>query len=75
MSQASINPVFTEASPQTDVWTKLMDDIKHPNPEIERKRHEALSALLAEWETEDLSEQRETWELLEKALNEAEIRI
>lgn len=75
MSQASVNSVFTEPSSQTVSWTKLMEDIKNLNPEIEKKRQDALSALLEEWEAEDLEEQQETWEFLKKSLNEDEIRI
>ena len=75
MSQANLHPIHTEAHSQDDLWQQLMEDIKNPNLEIEKKRNQALSALLAEWESEELEEQQETWNLLEKSLKENKIKI
>ena len=75
MSQANLHPIPTEYHSKDDLWQKLMDDIKNPNLEIEQKRNQALSSLLAEWDSEDLEEQQETWNLLEKSLKENEIKI
>ncbi len=71
MSQAKINPTITESND----WTKLMEDIKHPSSEIEKQRQEKLSKLLTEWETEDLQEQHETWKCIQKVINEDKISI
>ncbi len=69
MSQAKINPTITESNNQTNDWTKLMEDIKHPSSEIEKQRQEKLSKLLTEWEREDLQEQEETWEFIQQVIN------
>ncbi|WP_300505337.1 hypothetical protein [Crocosphaera sp.] len=52
-----------------------MEDIKHPSSKIEKQREEKLSELLTEWETEDLQEQQETWELIQQVINEDKISI
>ncbi len=75
MSQAKKNPTITESNNQTDDWTKLMEDIKHPSSVIEKQRQEKLSKLLTEWETEDLQEQQETWQFLQQVINEDKINI
>ncbi|MEA5534856.1 hypothetical protein [Crocosphaera sp. XPORK-15E] len=75
MSQAKINPTITEANNQTNDWKNLMENIKYPNPELEKQRQEKLSKLLTEWETEDLQEQQETWNFLQQAVNEYKINI
>ena len=75
MSQANTHSVTTESHSQPDLWQKLMEDIKNPNLEIEKKRNQALSSLLNEWDAEDLEEQKETWNLLEKSLKENKIKI
>ena len=75
MSQANLHPIPTEEHSQDDLWQQLMEDIKNPNLETEKKRNQALSSLLTEWESEDLEEQQETWNLLEKSLKENKIRI
>ena len=75
MSEANLHTISTEAHSKDDLWQKLMEDIKNPNLETEKKRNQALSALLAEWESEDLEEQQETWNLLEKSLKKNKIRI
>ena len=54
MSQKNVDIIATEINSKTDLWQKLIDDIKNPNLEIEQKRKKALSLLLAEWESEDL---------------------
>ncbi len=75
MSQAKINPTITESNNQIKNWKNLMKDIKHPSSEIEKQREEKLSQLLIEWETEDLQEQQETWELIQQVINEDKISI
>ncbi|MGK7882141.1 MAG: hypothetical protein AB4060_18875 [Crocosphaera sp.] len=75
MSQTKINPTITESNNQTNDWKNLMKDIKHPSSEIEQQREEKLSKLLTEWETEDLQEQQETWELIQQVINEDKISI
>lgn len=55
----------------SDVWAKLMHDIKNPSPVQTATRQQALSELLRVWREEgDEQEQKETWELLRQALDE-----
>jgi len=55
----------------SDVWAKLMHDIKNPDPVEKAARQKALSELLRSWDEEgDEQEQKETWEFLRQALDE-----
>lgn len=76
MSQTNLNPTVTKSNQTKDNdWTNLIEDIKNPNPEKEKQRQKALNRLLTEWETEELAEQQETWEIIEKELNNAQVNI
>jgi hypothetical protein len=76
MSQTNLNPTVTKSNQtKDDDWKNLIEDIKHPNLETEKQRQKALNRLLTEWETEELAEQQETWEIIEKGLNNAQVNI
>ncbi len=61
---------------QSDAWAKTMEDIKNPDPVVKAARQKALSELLRSWREEgDEQEQKETWEILSKALDEGGVSI
>jgi hypothetical protein len=61
---------------RSHTYAKAMDEIKNPDPVKKSVRQIALSELLRSWREEgDEQEQKETWEILEKALDEGGISI
>ncbi len=58
-------------SPSEDPYKKVVAELKNPDPVVEAARQTALSELLRSWTEEgDEQEQKETWEFLQKALDE-----
>jgi len=61
---------------KSDASTKAMDEIKNPDPVNKAVRQIALSELLRSWREEgDEQEQKETWEILSKALDKDGVSI
>jgi hypothetical protein len=61
---------------RSQTGAKAMDEIKNPDPVKKSVRQIALSELLRSWREEgDEQEQKETWEILEKALDEDGVSI
>ncbi|HAG84983.1 MAG TPA: hypothetical protein DCL61_28500 [Cyanobacteria bacterium UBA12227] len=66
----TIKPVGSEA------WVKASDQIKNPDPIKESVKQIALRELLRSWREEgDEQEQKETWEILSKALDKGGVSI
>ncbi|MFP5272180.1 hypothetical protein [Coleofasciculus sp.] len=66
----------TMKSVRSQVSEQAMDEIKNPDPVKKSVRQIALSELLRSWREEgDEQEQKETWEILEKALDEDGVSI
>ncbi|MEQ9625471.1 hypothetical protein [Coleofasciculus chthonoplastes] len=66
----TMKPVRSQVSEQA------MDEVKNPDPVKKSVRQIALSELLRSWREEgDEQEQKETWEILEKALDEDVVSI
>ena len=52
------------------------EDLKNPNPLVAAAKQKALSELLRSWREEgDEEEQKETWEILSKALDQGGVSI
>jgi siroheme synthase (precorrin-2 oxidase/ferrochelatase) len=61
---------------RSDAYAKVMDEVKNPDPVKKAVRQIAVSELLRQWEEEgDEQEQKETWEILSKALDEGGVSI
>jgi hypothetical protein len=61
---------------QQKSWDKIKEDLKNPDPVVELARQKALSETLRSWrEDGDEQEQKETWEILSKALDEGGVSI
>lgn len=61
---------------RSDASAKVMDEIKNPDPVKKAVRQIALRELLRSWREEgDEQEQKETWAILEKALDEGGVSI
>lgn len=55
---------------------KAREELQNPDPVLKAARQKALSELLRSWREEgDEQDQKETWEILDKALNEGGISI
>ena len=68
--------VALKPASQQDAGQKAMDEIKNPDPVEKAARQKALSELLRSWEEEgDEHEQKETWEILRKALEDDPVSI
>lgn len=66
----SMKPVRSPA------YAKAMDEIQNPDPVKKSVQQIALSELLRSWREEgDEQEQKETWEILSKALDEEGVSI
>lgn len=67
--------VMIKATP-VDAWEKVKHDLKNPDPVVDAARQKALSEMLRSWDEEgDEQEQKETWEILSKALDEGGVSI
>ncbi|MEG4320019.1 MULTISPECIES: hypothetical protein [unclassified Microcoleus] len=67
--------VMIKAEP-VDAWEKIKHDLKNPDPVVEAARQKALSEMLRSWDEEgDEEEQKETWEILSKALDRGGVSI
>lgn len=67
--------VMITAEP-VDAWEKVKHDLKNPDPVVDAARQKALSEMLRSWDEEgDEQEQKETWEILSKALDEGGVSI
>jgi hypothetical protein len=61
---------------QQDSWEKIKEDMKNPDPVVELARQKALSEVLRSWDEDgDEQEQKETWAILSKTLDEDGISI
>ncbi|NJK72987.1 MAG: hypothetical protein HC849_31925 [Oscillatoriales cyanobacterium RU_3_3] len=61
---------------QQKSWDKIKEELKNPDPVVELARQKALSETLRSWrEDGDEQEQKETWEILSKALDEGGVSI
>jgi hypothetical protein len=67
--------VMIKAEP-VDAWEKVKHDLNNPDPVVDAARQKALSEMLRSWDEEgDEQEQKETWEILSKALDEGGVSI
>lgn len=61
---------------QQDSWEKIKEEMNNPDPVVELARQKALSEVLRSWDEEgDEQEQKETWAILSKALDEGGVSI
>ena len=59
-----------------DAWEKVKYDLNNPDPVVDAARQKALSETLRLWDEEgDEEEQKETWEILSKALDQGGVSI
>jgi len=59
-----------------DAWEKVKYDLNNPDPVVDAARQKALSEMLRSWREEgDEQEQKETWEILSKALDQGGVSI
>ncbi len=59
-----------------DAWEKVKYDLNNPDPVVDAARQKALSETLRLWREEgDEQEQKETWEILSKALDQGGVSI
>ncbi|MEG4286129.1 hypothetical protein QUB68_23645 [Microcoleus sp. A006_D1] len=59
-----------------DAWEKVKYDLNNPDPVVDAARQKALSETLRLWREEgDEEEQKETWEILSKALDQGGVSI
>ena len=59
-----------------DAWEKVKYDLNNPDPVVDAARQKALSEMLRSWDEEgDEQEQKETWEILSKALDQGGVSI
>jgi NurA-like 5'-3' nuclease len=56
-------------------WSKVMEELKNSDNTQQSVQKIALSNLFQEWSEEDEQEQKETWEILSRSLNEGGVSI
>jgi hypothetical protein len=67
---------MTLKAAQLSCWEKIKEEMNNPDPVVELAKQKALSEVLRSWDEEgDEQEQKETWAILSKALDEGGVSI